>query len=172
MNKHRGFSLIELSASLAVGSVLMVLAMGMVHRTMRVESVARLNARFERTAARLSRQFRLDVHRAQSISIDNQQTNTPVLQLLLPNQHPISYSVETGDVLREQQQGADQTHRDRFSLPDNYTVQFATLTGPPRAVLALDHDTKLVGISPQVKLHVEAVVGYFLRLSQPEEASQ
>ncbi len=172
MNNRRAFTLIEMLVSISVGSVLMGLALGMVHRTMRAESTARTNAQVERTAARLSRQFRHDIHQAQSISLDGQQTDTPSLRLMLSDQRPVTYQIERGRVLREQQQGDEQTHREVFSFPDDHSLLFAELAEPSRAVLTVEHDTKLVGISPQVRLHVEAVVGQFLRLSQTEEASR
>ncbi|NOY41099.1 MAG: prepilin-type N-terminal cleavage/methylation domain-containing protein [Planctomycetes bacterium] len=172
MNNRRAFTLVEMSVSIAVGSVLMGLALGMVHRTMRAESTARINAQVERTAARLSRQFRHDLHQAQSISLDNQQNDTPSLRLVLSDQRPITYQIDKSSILREQQQSDEQTHREIFLFPDDYSLLFGELGEPSRVVLTVEHDTKLVGISPQVRLHVEAVVGQFLRLSQTEGASQ
>ena len=172
MNHLRAFTLIEMLASISMGSVLMALALGMVHRTMRDESTARTNAQIERTAARLSRQFRNDVDQAQRVLFDNQQPDAPLFRLVLADQHPILYQIEKSGVLREQQQGDKRTHRDFFSFSDDHALRFAELAEPPRAVLTLERDTKLVGISPQVKLHVEAVIGQFLRRRPSPEASR
>lgn len=170
-SNRRAFTLVEMMVVISVGSVLMGLALGMVHRTMRAESTVRTHARVERTAARLSRQFRHDIHEAESVLLD-QQSDVPLLQLILPDQRPITYRIESSSLLRQQQHSDEQTHRELFSFPDNYSLQFAELSKPPRATLTLEHDTKLVGIDPKIKLHVEAVIGQFLRLSQTEEASQ
>ncbi len=172
MNNRRAFTLVEMMVSISVGSVLMALALGIVHRTMRTESTARTHAEVERTAARLSRQFRHDIHQAKSVSLDNQQSDATLLRLVLPDQQPITYRIEKRGILREQQHRDEQTHREIFTFPDDYILQFAELTEPSRAMLTLKHDTKLVGIAPQIKLHIEAVIGQFLRLSQTGEDSQ
>lgn len=172
MNKRQAFSLAEMMVVISVGSVLMGLALGMVHRTMRAESTARTHARVERTAARLSRQFRHDIHQAESITLDDPTADMPLLRLTLPGQQPITYRIEDSKILRQQQRSDEQTSRELFAFPDNYALQFAELVEPLRATLTLRHDTRLVGIEPQVKMHVEAVIGQYLRLSQTEEASQ
>lgn len=169
MSSPRAFTLVEMLVSISVGSVLMALALGMVHRTMRAESAARSHAQIERAAARLSRQFRHDIHQAKSTSIAAQQKGLPRLRLTLSAQPAITYQITKEGLLREQQQGHDQTYREIFAFPDGHILRFAELAKPHRAVLTLEYDTKLVGVPPQVKLHVEAVIGQFLRLSQTEE---
>lgn len=171
MNEQRGFTLVELSASLAVGSVLLVLATGVVHRTMRIESIMRDNAAVERAALRLSRDFRYDAHRAESFSLNRPTADQPMLQLVLPGQAPVTYRVEGSGVLREQSNNDTQIHRERYSFSDNFHVQFAELPAPRRVVLTLERKTELVGIPPRIELHVEAVIGQFLQFSQTEETS-
>ncbi|NOZ40319.1 MAG: prepilin-type N-terminal cleavage/methylation domain-containing protein [Planctomycetes bacterium] len=168
----RAFTLVEMMVSISVGSVLMALALGMVHRTMRTESTANTNAKVERTAARLSRQFRHDIHQAESVSLDNQQPDAALLRLMLTDQRPLTYRIENGGILREQQQSDERTQREFFGFPENFTLQFAQLSEPARITLTLEHDTQLVGIAPQIRLHVEAVVGQFLRLRQSGGDSQ
>jgi len=175
MNQPRAFTFVEMTVSISVGSVRTALALGMVHRTMRAESSAHTYAQTERTAARLSRQFRHDIHQAQSVSLDNRPAETSSLRLAFSDQQPITYQIEkSGEkstVLREQQLNDERVHREIFSFPADHTIQFAELEEPPRAVVSLEYDTQLVGVPPQVKLRVEAVVGLFLRTSLGGEAS-
>lgn len=171
MNNQRGFTLVEMLVSISAGSVLLVLATGVVHRTMRVESVVRENAAAERAALRLSRQFRHDIHQAKSVSLDGRQADQPVLQIVLSGQAPVSYRVEHTGVLREQPHNDTQIYREHFSFPDNYTVKFNELPSPRRVALTLERDTGLVGVPPRVELHVEAVISQFLQLRQPKENS-
>ncbi len=172
MNNQRAFTLVEMMVSISVGSVLMGLALGMVHRTMRAESTARTHAQVERTTALLSRQFRSDIHRAKTVLLDDQQSDSPSLRLMIPNQRPITYRIENNSLHRQQQQGDEQTHIELFPFPDDHILKFVEMTRPPRIVLTLEHDTKLVGVAPRIRLHVEAVVGQFLRLGQSKEVSQ
>lgn len=171
MSKLRAFTLIEMMVSISVGSVLMALALGMVHRTMRVESAARAHQAVERTAARLSRQFRHDIHQTQSVALDRQQAGSPNLRLLLPAQHPITYRITNSGVLREQQQSPESgpIRRELFTFPADHTLRFAEHHRPARAVLTLVRDDRLVGVPPQVRLHVEAVIGQFLQLHSSGE---
>ena len=172
MKTRRAFTLVEMVTSISVGSVLLVLAMGTVHRTMRIESTLRENALTERTAARLSRQFRHDMHLAESVSLDRQQADEPVLQIELPGQSPVSYRVEHTSVHREQAHSDTQVHREHFSFPENFVVNFRELTAPQRVVLTVQRETGLIDVPPRLEMHVEAVIGRFLRLRQPKEASQ
>ena len=170
MNNRRAFSLVELLASISIGGVLMALGLGMVHRTMQSESSARTTASVERTSMRLSRQFRHDIHQAMRVSIDNPDSDKPALRLVLADQPPIIYQIEVNGLLRHQQAGS-QTQREHFSFPDSYSIQFDELTKPTRTVLTLERDTKLVGVPLQVRLHLEAVVGQFLRPHPTKEVS-
>jgi len=170
MKETQGFTLVELLLSMTVGSVLMALALGMVHRAMRVESTAHTHAGVERTATRLSRQFRHDIHQAESVFIGDQPAGASSLRLMVPDKNPITYQVEKSRVRREQPLGDEQIHREFFSFPEGFAVRFTELDEPLRVVLMLDFDAKLVGIPRQVRLHTEAVVGLFLRSSPTEEA--
>ncbi|QDT00791.1 PulJ/GspJ family protein [Adhaeretor mobilis] len=171
-HRSRGFTLVELLISISVGSVLLGLAINMVSRTMRVESGTRTQSQVERTALRLSRQFRSDVHQATSITFIVQQTQlaskqAPTLQLEVPGQGPITYQVQPAGLIRLQQRmdaktQQNQAYHDLYAFPQDYQVQFTELAEPARAVLTLLKETHLVGVPPQVRLHVEAVLGRFL----------
>jgi len=95
-----------------------------------------------------------------------------VPQLALPDQPPVFYKIKSGHLLREQPQASGSTYRELYAFPEDHVLRFAELAQPARAVLTLTYDTQLVGVVPQVKLQVEAVIGQFLRLSQPEEIPQ
>ena len=172
MKTTRAFTLVELVASLSAGSVLLVLAMGTVHRTMRIESAMQNNAAAERTAARLSRQFRHDIHLAESVSLDRQQAGKPALQIILPGQSPISYRIDDASVHREQTLTDKQVHHEQFMFPENFVMNFQELTAPQRVVLTVHSETGLTNAPPRLELHVEAVIGQLPRLKQPIEATQ
>ena len=173
MNRQRrAFTLVEVMAVIFAGSVIMVLAMKMVHRTMHIASQANANAIIERDATRLSRQFRYDIHRAESFSVNTDQAQITRLRLVLPDEHTISYRVESSQILRQQGRDDDSCHREEYSFPDNFAIQITELTDPQRVVLSIQSDTGLVHIAPRSTLHVEAVVGRFLSLDQPQEVAQ
>lgn len=61
---RRGASLLELLATMTAASVVMATAVGLVHRSYALETRSRLAGADERTALRLARLFRADVHTA------------------------------------------------------------------------------------------------------------
>ncbi|MGI9427904.1 MAG: prepilin-type N-terminal cleavage/methylation domain-containing protein, partial [Bythopirellula sp.] len=169
MNKPQAFTLVEMLVCISMGSVLMGLALTMVHRTMRIEFAARSNSQVERTAIRLSSQFRHDVHRAQTASRNSLQAGAVTVRLVLPGERSIVYQLEQNIALRQQQRTAGQTQRESFVFPEDYHFQVEELTNPARLALILERDPQLIGVSPQRRLHVEAVVGQFLQLIGTEE---
>ena len=62
--RRRGVSLVELLAAMTAASVVMATSLGLVHRSFSFESRSRGILADERTALRLARQFRADVHEA------------------------------------------------------------------------------------------------------------
>lgn len=167
MRRQRAFSLVEMVTAISVGSVLMVLAMGTVHRAMRIESTARDRDASQRTSARLARQFRHDLHRAKSVSLDRQEIVTTLL-LEYPDQPSIAYRVIDNGLLRERQLSDPQLQREEFLYPEHFQVELGILPSPQRATLTVRYETQLVNVSPRIQLHLEAVSGQLLRLSQSE----
>jgi prepilin-type N-terminal cleavage/methylation domain-containing protein len=162
MNKPQAFTLVEMLVCISMGSVLMGIALNMVHRTMRIETAARSNSQLERSANRLSRQFRHDVHRAQVVSLETLEAGAVAVRLVLPGEAPIVYRLEQHIALRQQEQAAGRTHRESFEFPEDYRFRVEELVHPARAALSLQRDPDLIGVGPQRSLHVEAVVGQFL----------
>ncbi|TVP99969.1 MAG: prepilin-type N-terminal cleavage/methylation domain-containing protein [Planctomycetaceae bacterium] len=70
MRNRRGFTLTELLITLGAGTTLMMLSVGLIHRSMRWTSAARVQATDHRTLGQLSSQFRADVHRAESAVVE------------------------------------------------------------------------------------------------------
>ena len=169
MNQPRGHTLVELIVTMSVGSTLLLLATGVVHRTMRFESVSRERGDVHRTAGRLSHDFRRDAHQAESLQLSDEADQPSTMRLTLPDQDAVTYTVDKGMVLREQRLADGQVRREPYYLPPGYRATFARLFRPRRAVLTVEHDHGLVGEAPRTLVHVEAEVGRLLRLAQIEE---
>lgn len=172
MNR-RAFTLVELLVSMSVGSTLLVLAIGMVHRAMTLETTARGRAATHRTALRLADQFRRDIHHASAVSLpEGSNGNAPAqLRIELPNQEPTTYAATDRGVIRLQQLASEQTRREEFFFPAGYQIDFAELQSPRRAVLTVRRETGLTGYAPRVELHVEAVVGRLQQVAPPVESA-
>ena len=173
-NKQRGFTLVELIVTISSASVLQMLATGVVHRTMRFESMSRQRADVHRAAVRLSHDFRHDVHRANGFRIGDRADQPPTIHLTLPEGSEVTYQVTRQRVLREQrlgtQKGAQQVARETYDFPAKYQVMFSQ-SEPRMAELTVEHHLQLVGVDPQTVVHVQAEVGRLLRLEKVEEIS-
>jgi len=172
MKNRRAFTLIEMSVCISLGSILLTLAIGLVHRSMHNESSNRRTANVERTATRLSDQFRRDVHQAKNASLDGLDTKELVLVLELMGEPNVTYRLEEHTIIREKQLDNRQTQREQFDFPDDHELEVGELNDPPRIVLTFRQDTGLAGISPSWKLHVEAVVGRFNKPVSTQEVAQ
>ncbi len=163
--KNRGFTLVEMVAVISVSSVLLVLATGVVHRAMRIDTAWRERADVTRAMTRLAHDLRRDAHRAQSVEI----TQDPlVLRIVFADDAEVSYQVVGEKIVRERQAAGEQTEREYYKKPADYGLEITILASPERVELRLTHDVKLVGIEPRTVLHVEAQVGRLLRLTGGE----
>ncbi len=169
-NKQRGFTLVELMATISSASVLLMLATGVVHSTMRFESTCRQRASVHRAAVRLSHDFRYDIHRANGFRISDRADQPPTIRLILPEGSEVTYQVTHQRVLREQRLGAQQVARETYDFPADYQVMFSQ-SEPRMAELTVEHHLQLVGVDPQTVVHVQAEVGRLLRLAKVEEIS-
>ncbi len=169
-NRQRGFTLVEMIVTISTASVLLMLATGVVHSTMRFESMSRQRAEVHRAAVRLSHDFRHDVHRANGFRISDRADQPHTIRLTLPEGSEVTYQVTRQRVLREQRLGAQQVARETYDFPANYQVMFSQ-SAPQMAELTVEHHLQLVGVDPQTVVHVQAEVGRLLRLAKVEEAA-
>ena len=169
-NRQRGFTLVELIVTISTASVLLTLATGVVHSTMRFESMSRQRAEVHRAAVRLSHDFRHDVHRASDFRISDRADQPHTIRLTLPEGSEVTYQVTRQRVLREQRLNDLQVARETYDFPANYQVMFSQ-SDPQMAELTVEHHLQLVGVDPQTVVHVQAEVGRLLRLAKVEEAA-
>ena len=168
MSVRRGFTLIEMVAAITVGSVLMVLAMQVIHRTMLAESASRSVDNTERTSIRLARQFRQDVHQAHAVVIHDADPKQVRVNIELIDQPVTTYTVEGSTLTREQTLDGDSTRREVFEFPDVYTTQFTKTKSPSMVVLTVHHQESNSIATQQLILRVAAVVGKYYRQSNTD----
>jgi prepilin-type N-terminal cleavage/methylation domain-containing protein len=163
MNQRRGFTLVEVLVTMSVGSTLMVLAIGLVHQTLTLSTVARQRDDHLRSLNRLARQFRDDVHHSTACTV----TTPDQLQLEMPDESVVTFRAESNRVTRMQPTSDGRTRKATFLLLSNSSTQFAVLDDPNRAVVTVARSTITVPHKDVVDRKTEAVVG---RLSIHEQA--
>ncbi|WP_161604401.1 prepilin-type N-terminal cleavage/methylation domain-containing protein [Roseiconus nitratireducens] len=95
--RRRGFTLRELSVAMTVGSAVMMVAVGSLHRAFDWASIARDRRHDDQTVFRLTQQFREDVHRASDAELTDQ-----TLKLTLPSDTSVVYEAGPEGLVREQ----------------------------------------------------------------------
>jgi prepilin-type N-terminal cleavage/methylation domain-containing protein len=153
-----GFTLAEMMVVMTVSSTLLVLATGMVHQTMTLQSRGRQLGARQQTALRLASQFRHDVQRSRQASLQRDGTAL-IFESRRPGESAVTYNAEDGQVLRAQLRANGQHQRESFRFTPGDQAHFELLPGPRRAVLVITHPIEQVGDKPRLELHVEAVVG-------------
>lgn len=173
-NVRSGFTLTELLITMTAGSILMILAVGMVHQSMHLTSATRREADEHRSVSRLASQFRQDVRMADQVLIESASS----VRLTIPQHGEVTYVAETAACVRTRSvasttSAADgRVSRETYRLQPGGQVSFEMLEQPRRAALVVSrgdpatrqrqesrssHDLHLQ--TPQVALRVEAVAG-------------
>lgn len=114
---RHGSTLIELSLSLPILTVLLVLAIGGVHQVMQVSRLAKDRGQAAYGLARLEQSLRSDVHQAESASVErDEKSGLLSLQLALPDENHIVYRVRTARIEREHVDATGKIHFESFAL--------------------------------------------------------
>ncbi len=167
MKTRSGFTLVEVMAAISVGSILLVLSMGVVHRVLNVESHSRDQARIQRSLSRLSHDFRRDVQRASSI----EQNLESLVKLRFSDKSTITYRLIEGNLHRTQESQEKTQQRESYLLPADAVVTFLQSESPNSVELTITRDLQLVRIPPRPMLHDVAEVGRLARLAQSQESA-
>jgi prepilin-type N-terminal cleavage/methylation domain-containing protein len=169
MNHRPAFTLVELLISMSIGATLMALAIGVVHRTMNLQSAARAQEAGHRAAAQLSRQFRRDIHRSASVALND---GGVTLSVETPSGVlPTTYSFDGGTLIREQIQGDGRRHREQYQFGRRAQFDIRVEAEPRRVVLMIKQDI-VAREASRVLVHCEAVIGRLAAFDQSPEVQE
>jgi prepilin-type N-terminal cleavage/methylation domain-containing protein len=138
MKKHLAFTLVELLVVLSASSIVLTISTAMIHRTMHVQSRSRQFYDIERSALRLSEQFRHDVHLSQAASIQEPPGNQGViLRLELPEEQIVEYSRQEGTLHRILLNKKKPLSRQEYPFPATTRLTLKQLESPARVLLSM-----------------------------------
>ena len=158
MTRREGFSMIEMVVALSTGSALMVIAIGLVHRTMTIHSAVELDANLQKAAARLSRDLRRDLHRSTSFALTDE-TLTLEFDSKSFGEAPVYYFAK-GKVRREQSRDENR-RREYYDFGPQSEIHVDGRTDPQRIEFLIRERTPITHAPGRLLLRVEAVVGRF-----------
>lgn len=155
MNKRYGFTLIELLLVMSVGSTIMLVSIGLVHRTL--TNVSEAVDRSENLLAwnRLVRSVRADVHAA----IDAQVSASGDLKLEIPDDRDVNYHSKINLTTVEQSAADGRSRRDSFAFLKDTEIRFEKLDSPARISVAAVRTSQATGDQTVIDRRVEVSLG-------------
>lgn len=169
--KRSGITLIETMIAVSTSSMLLLLAIGVLHQAMRLSTKAKNRTEFNQSNMRLSTQFREDVHRATKTELNDDGS----LILTFAEPESIAYRMEKGvrpSLVRELKPSDEVNKRQEFfRLLDNAKCEFKITDAPHR--VTLDISTEIPGEDQlqRVELRVSATANRWSLLTLPPGAS-
>jgi prepilin-type N-terminal cleavage/methylation domain-containing protein len=164
MRRQRGYTLIEVLATMGLTSALLALLAGWLTATMHNQRLAAEHLRQINSQERLASQFRQDVHAARGVlTIDSQQEPDLRLRLDLGSERDVAYLARAGMCERVESVGAEVVHREQYSVaPKDVLVKVDQ--AEHRHSVAL-----LIGRSASAGLRIEAALGSDYRFTKEGE---
>jgi hypothetical protein len=137
--KRRAISLAELLVVLSACTIILTTSVSLLHRAMHSQSATRVFVDSERSALRLSKQFRSDVHEALSATIQSDANDAdPVLRLADADGLTIEYRrLDENTIVRTTAQQGKPATRDEFSFRAPLTYSIRRESSPRRVILSL-----------------------------------
>jgi hypothetical protein len=138
MTHRRAASLAELLVIMSACTIILTTSVQLIHRAMHSQSASRAFFDCERSAKRLSQQFRSDAHEASSATIENGSADSgSMLRLALPDDQIVEYRPANDNVVRLATQHGKPTSRDEFAFRAPLVWSIRQEDSPHRLILSV-----------------------------------
>lgn len=155
MSKHKGSTLIEVMLSTMAGSLIMVLAIKLVHQSFQLSSQTTARTNHSHSLNRLARQFRNDIHHASSIQV----VSDIEMSAESSNGTRTIYQFVDGRVEREQTDNDNVVSHEQYPLIADTKVRFSKQANPERGLMLVEHQSGLTNSVARLNVNVSAVAG-------------
>lgn len=161
---RRGYLLIEMLIVLTVGSVLMGVAVGVLHLLLRTEQTGRNRAPQATIVARLAEQFRNDANDAVRQVSDAGKSQW---QFVLPDNRVVTYQTQSNAVEWSESAVEKTVRRESYVLPSDWSAAIAMhdTAKPPQATLVISERSGIDKAEREVR--IKAVLGRNHRFTMP-----
>jgi hypothetical protein len=155
---RRGSTLLEAVTSIAAGSTILLLSIGLIHQSMHWSKQLQSRNGMQRTMQQLARQWRNDSHEA----LGSETTSEEELVFLGADGSQIIYRTQGPEVTRTETQAdtvpGSIARKERFVLADACSVHFEQIGAPKRATFEIRRVMEGRD-EPRIELRVESLVG-------------
>ena len=162
MKRRNAFTLVEMLMTMTMGSSLMLLAIGLVHQSMSMSKLAKIRGEHDQSLARLTQQFRVDVHLASELT----SVSTDLLSLKFADNSLVTYKYGAANVTREKTGPGSEVARELFRFDERCLVTFANQLSPNRVVVQVERRMENTEVPSPIDLQVVAVVGRWQHLQK------
>lgn len=176
MRRRQGFTLTELLVAAAAGSSLMMTAILLVHQSMRLTTAGGQKLESSMQLDRAARQFRTDVHLAESAD----PVNVTELTLTLGDGSEVIYRMHDHRLSRTYLQDGSSRSTNSFALAERMEVVFSKQQDPTRVTMQVhsrprtqtdEPPTESADDALRLHRHVTAVLGRLVQMEQATEVS-
>lgn len=167
MIKHKGSTLIEVMLSTMAGSLIMVLAIKLVHQTFQLSSQTTARTNHSHSLNRLARQFRDDIHHASNIQVESD----VAMSAESSNGTRTIYKFADGRVEREHTDNFNVVSHEQYPLIADTNVRFSKQSNPERGLMLVEHQSGFAGSVARLNLNVSAVAGRWDERNDIEEGA-
>jgi len=138
MTARRATSLIEMLVVMSACTVILTISAGLIHRAMHAESATRSFFDGQRSALRLSEQFRSDVHAATAASLEDASRHDGLfLRLQLADDQTVEYRRRESNLLRFLLKKDHEIARDEFVFSSPLELSIRVEATPRRLILEI-----------------------------------
>ncbi|EMI21894.1 putative secreted protein [Rhodopirellula maiorica SM1] len=156
IRQRKGHTLIELVVSMAAGSTLMTLAMGLVHQTMTMSRVSNERAKHDRDSQRLVEQFRWDVHHS-----DDVHRSADLFIVETTDGRRVAYQSDANEVTRSEYRDGNTVRRENYALAESYTATLTANQTQQRATLEISFVSNQTRYADRLERQITAAVGRY-----------
>jgi prepilin-type N-terminal cleavage/methylation domain-containing protein len=168
---RRAVTLIEMLVVIAVSTVLMGVAIGLLPLLRQAENSGRDHIDRTAAASRLADQFRRDIHAALR-PVANEGGPKNQWHFALGADRTVAYRVLPGEVERVEQLAGKPVRRESYTLPPDCTVKIVLPGGAAPAMATLSVASSGPSSQAGCEMRVEALLGMDHRFVKPSEGGK
>lgn len=154
--RRRGFTLVEMLVVLTIGTVVVGIAVGMLHLLLRTEQAGRDRVPEARILARLAEQFRSDVGAAVR---QPRIAKAGEWQFALAGDRVATYRTLPGEVQWDERTADKLVRQESYVLPSGYSATIAVQNKSTPTVASLVIADRGTPQTPGREMHITAVLG-------------
>lgn len=165
---RRGYTLMEMLVVIALGTVLLGVAVGVLHLLMRTQHSGRESVYQTETVARLAEQFRSDARAAlRPIAAEGEPKDR--WRFALAADRTVTYRLRPGEIERREQIAAKQVRQESYTLPRNYLAEITVRTDATPAMASLVLAPSGLASPAGREIRIDAALGADHRFAKSSE---